>query len=252
MLFTEDVKSKTSQGGISSKLDGARQVCVYVSESPQRNVVRLYEKYISLLPKRPKYSDLFVYELAERRRTPSTWYCDRPVGINVLKKTVKKLTDAAGLKGNFTNHSLRASCATRLYQSGKDEQTIKSITRHWSNAGVRSYKRLSNKLLKSANKKICGEGVTLETPKRRRVVSSTLSKAPESPPATVDLVSSDDSEIECVKVVKKSETATAHSNTMCQCFGHVGGCSPMCVCLKAVDRRIEKRRKLLLSKKKTV
>ncbi len=243
------MKSKTSQGGLASKCDGGRQVRVYGSENKVRNVVRLYEKYISLLPKRPKHSDLFVYELAERRRTPSTWYYDRPVGINVLKKTVWKLTEAAGLKGNFTNYSLHVSCATHLYQSGEDEQTIKCITGHRSDAGVRSYKRVSDKILKTANKKICGEGVSLEGRKKKRDVSCTVSKPPVSPPTTVDLVSSDDSEIECVKVVKKSETATAHSNTMCRSSGHVG-CSPMCVCLKAVDRGIEKkRRKLSLAKK---
>ncbi len=251
LFFTEDMRTKTSQGGLSSKLDGGRQVRMYGSDNMNRNVVRLYEKYVGLLPVWSKTSDLFVYELSEKRRSPCTWYSDRPVGINVLKKTVCKLTEATGLKGNFTNHSLRASCATRLYQSGEDEQTIKCITGHRSDVGVWSYKRVSDQLLKSANKKISGEGVTLEFPKKKkRKASATLSRAPDSPPATVDLVSSDDSEIECVKVVKKSETATAHSRTMCRFSGHVGGCSPMCICLKTVDDKVQKRRRLSLSKGK--
>lgn len=219
-----------------------------------RNVVRLYEKYVGLLPVKSKTSDLFVYELSEKRRSPCTWYSDRLVGINVLKKTMRKLTEAAGLKGNFTNHSLHASCAMRLYQSGEDEQTIKCITGHLSDAGVRSYKRVSDQLLKSANKKICGEGVTLEfdRKKNKKHASCTVSKPLDSPPATVDLVSSDNLEIECVKIVKKkSETATAHSRTMCRSSRHKGGCSPMCVCLKAVDDRVEKHRRLSLSKRKT-
>ncbi len=253
LFFTEDMKTKTSQGGLSSRLDGGRQVRVYGSSNENRNVVRLYEKYVGLLPVKSKTSDLFVYELSDKRRSPCTWYSDRPVGINVLKKTVRKLTKAAGLQGNFTNHSLRASCATRLYQSGEDKQIIKCITGHRSDAGVRSYKRVSDQLLTSANKKICGEGVSLEVPKKKknRPATCTVSKAPNSPLATVNLVSSDDSEIECVKVVKKkSETATTHSRTMCRCSGHVSGCSPMCVCLKAVDDRVQKCRRLSLSKGK--
>ncbi len=255
LLFTQDLKSKTSQGGLSSKLDSGRQVKVYGSENPVRNVVRLYEKYIGLLPQKAKHPDLFVYKLSERRRSPRVWYSDRPVGINVLKKTVKKLTTLAGLVGNFTNHSLRASCATRLYQSGEDEQTIKCITGHRSDTGVRLYKRILDDLLKSANKKICGETVNLEVCKKGRNVSSTVSKAPESPPATVDLISSDDSEIEIVKEVKKSETSTAHSRTMCRVSGFKSGCSPLCDWLKAVDKRIEKKKlkaksRLSLSKKK--
>ncbi len=253
LLFTQDLKSKMSQGGLSSKLDASRQVKVYGSSNLQRNVVCLYEKYVSLLPVKSKNADLFVYELSERRRMPKRWYSDHPVGINVLKKTVRKLTGLAGLSGNFTNHSLCASCATRLYQSGEDEQTIKCITGHHSDAGVQSYKRVSDNLLKSANKKICGEIVNLENRKLTRSVSCTLLKAPESPPATVDLVSSKDSDIEVVKEVKKSETVTAHSKTMCRVSGFKSGCSPLCDCLQAVDRRIERKRaksKLSLNKKK--
>ena len=42
--------------------------------------------------------------------------------------------------GYFTNHSLRATAATRLYDAGVDEQLITEKTGHRSSA-VRSYKR---------------------------------------------------------------------------------------------------------------
>jgi len=47
-----------------------------------------------------------------------------------------------GVIGMFTLHSLRATCATRMYIHGLDEQRIKEITEHTSIA-VRSYKRTS-------------------------------------------------------------------------------------------------------------
>ncbi|XP_046554044.1 uncharacterized protein LOC124263442 [Haliotis rubra] len=53
----------------------------------------------------------------------------------------------AGFKGFFTNHSLRATTATRLYESGIDEQLIAERTGHRSSA-IREYKRTSDQLLK--------------------------------------------------------------------------------------------------------
>ena len=44
--------------------------------------------------------------------------------------------------GYFTNHSLRASAATRLFNEGVDEQLICEQTGHRSSA-VRAYKRTS-------------------------------------------------------------------------------------------------------------
>ncbi len=47
----------------------------------------------------------------------------------------------AGIAGYRTNHSLRATAATRLYQAAVDEQLIMERTGHRSIEGVRSYKR---------------------------------------------------------------------------------------------------------------
>ena len=49
----------------------------------------------------------------------------------------------AGILGYYTNHSLRATAATRLHQSGIEEQQIMERTGHRSTEAVRSYKRSS-------------------------------------------------------------------------------------------------------------
>ena len=49
----------------------------------------------------------------------------------------------AGIQGYKTNHSLRATAATRLYASGVDEQLVMERTGHCSTEGIRSYKRTS-------------------------------------------------------------------------------------------------------------
>jgi len=57
---------------------------------------------------------------------------------------MKKICSAAGIEGYKTNHSLRATCATRLFQQNVDEQLIMSRTGHRSVKGVRSYKRATD------------------------------------------------------------------------------------------------------------
>ncbi len=63
---------------------------------------------------------------------------------------MKSLCSKVGLSGKFTNHSLRVSAATRLYQKGMDEQTIKQFTGHKSDS-VRFYKRSLDKILEDAS-----------------------------------------------------------------------------------------------------
>ena len=50
----------------------------------------------------------------------------------------------AGMVGYYTNHSLRATAATRLHHHNIEEQQIMERTGHHSAEVVRSYKRTSS------------------------------------------------------------------------------------------------------------
>ena len=78
-------------------------------------------------------------------------YGNQVVGINKLKCFMKTICSLGGLKGNFTNHSGKRTCATQLYTSGIEEQEIMSRTGHRSIVGVRKYKRPSSEMLKSVS-----------------------------------------------------------------------------------------------------
>lgn len=67
------------------------------------------------------------------------------VGVHTLEKIVPNMMVAAGFHGKYTLHSLRATCATRLYLRGVDEQLIAEITGHSSTA-IREYKRTDDNL----------------------------------------------------------------------------------------------------------
>ena len=77
------------------------------------------------------------------------WYSSQPMGHCTLTGTVARLCKAAGITVYRTNHSLRATTATRLYQAGVDEQLIMERTGHHSVDAVRSYKRTSAEQLEN-------------------------------------------------------------------------------------------------------
>ena len=66
-----------------------------------------------------------------------------PVGHATLEKTIGRMCKSVGMVGYYTNHSLRATTTTRLYQHDVDEQQIMERTGHRSTEAVRSYKRTS-------------------------------------------------------------------------------------------------------------
>ena len=73
-----------------------------------------------------------------------------------MRSFVKDLTTKAGIPGYYTNHSLRATGCTRMYNEDIDEQVIQEISGHRSLA-VRSYKRTCDKQREKATKCIFGE-----------------------------------------------------------------------------------------------
>ena len=64
-----------------------------------------------------------------------------PLGHNKRAKIVSDMCRSAGIPGYRTNHSLRATSATRLYSAGMDKQLTMERTGH---RGVHSYKRTSD------------------------------------------------------------------------------------------------------------
>ena len=73
----------------------------------------------------------------------SSWYYNVPVGHNTLGNTVKRLCKQAGIEGNKTNHSLRATTATRGLEIGIPDKLLMECTGHRSLASLHNYQRPS-------------------------------------------------------------------------------------------------------------
>ena len=83
-----------------------------------------------MLPKNRVCKSLYLQ--LRKKYTPQNWYLDRAVGANKLRSFVKDLCTKAGIPGYYTNHSLKATGATRMYVNDVDEQVIQEITGHRS------------------------------------------------------------------------------------------------------------------------
>jgi integrase len=141
LRYTEDI-SKNHQGGIKQKNINAKIVDAYANEAnPERCIVRLYEKYVFLCPPQGKRPADAFYLRPLTKPQQNQWFSNAAVGINKLTSVIKDLCQRAGLGGFRSNHSLRATAATRLYDKF-DEKTVCETTGHRSLA-VREYERTS-------------------------------------------------------------------------------------------------------------
>ncbi len=100
----------------------------------------VFEKYVQSCPQDGLKKALYL--LPKRVVRDAQLFTANPIGHNTLKNMVKSIMSQANIKGNFTNHSLRVTTATRLYQVGVSEQLISNQTGHRSDA-VTKYKRPS-------------------------------------------------------------------------------------------------------------
>ncbi len=149
--YHEDLQSKSNQGGLVTRKWQPKVIKVLGNSDPSRNIVLLYDKYVSLLLPDPKCNALYKYELPPGKVTAHTWYQDRPLSINAIAKVVNMLMTRAGIPGYFTNHSLHMTVVTRMFNAGIEEQVVKEHTGHKSDA-IRAYKRTSDSVLEQAER----------------------------------------------------------------------------------------------------
>ena len=108
----------------------------------ERCLVSLLDLYLSKLPQAAIDKDIFYCKPLERFDKDSHWYSQQPRGKHTLANMVKNMFTEAGVDGAFTNHSLRATGATDLFQAGVPEKLIQEFTRHHSIKALRQYERV--------------------------------------------------------------------------------------------------------------
>ena len=80
-----------------------------------------------------------VFYWKAKEKTPldsdAPWFMMQPVGRNVLATMMKKMCESVGIQGK-TNHSLRATGATRLFEGNVPEKLIQERTGYRSSEAL--------------------------------------------------------------------------------------------------------------------
>ena len=127
LIYQEDI-SKKNQGGLHSRTKQPKKVIYYANTTnPDRCFIHWHISYKTYMSKCPSFrpaSALYLQPLQKPKG--DIWFSKVLCGHSTLQKIVPELMKAAGVSGYFTNHSLRASAATQLFEGGVDEQLIMS------------------------------------------------------------------------------------------------------------------------------
>ncbi|XP_006815954.1 uncharacterized protein LOC102800591 [Saccoglossus kowalevskii] len=126
LKYVEDV-SKSKQGGLKHRRVRRKEVMHYANailECTRSTRHSAHLRETNYLQPRRKYEE-----------SDKIWFTKQQMGYNSIQLVVPDLLRSAGIVGNFTNHSLRATAATSLYEHGVDEQLIMERAGHRSVEG---------------------------------------------------------------------------------------------------------------------
>ena len=85
-------------------------------EAGERCLVFLLNLYIAMLPDKAKEAELFYCRPLQMFAESKYWYSLQLRGKHTFNDMVKMMGSAAGIEGHFTNHSLRPTGATKLFE----------------------------------------------------------------------------------------------------------------------------------------
>ena len=131
-------KTKNIQGGNKQAEQDYSDVRMYeTGDVTTMNPVGAYELLLRKLnPENPflfqKPVKNFVYDNV-------TWYTKEVIGKNTISEMMKNISKKAGTKKTYTNHCVRATTVTDLYQAGVDTQQICAITKHRNESTLKHY-----------------------------------------------------------------------------------------------------------------
>ena len=145
-IYTENT-SKHRTGSLAQLRVSNKVVPVFaIPEAGTRCHVYILDMYYEKVPSSCLSGECFYLQPLSKipKVDKSPWFTSVPVGRNTLSKMVKDICLEGGIKGGHTNHSLRATGASELFQNGISEKVIQLRTGHLSLQGLRHYERVTD------------------------------------------------------------------------------------------------------------
>ena len=148
-------QTKNYQGGSKQKDQAYSDVRMYENTTPL-DPVGSFEFHILHL--NPNCQALFQTPNKHFKQDESRWFRNKPLGKNTIAKLMDNISVKAELSEKYTNHCIRASTVTALYQRGVDTKQIFAITKHKDERSLSHYisqttsehKRQCSRLLQEA------------------------------------------------------------------------------------------------------
>ena len=142
--------SKTNQHRFKDINMKNKNVRAYALPGNERCIVRLLDRYLSILP-----PDCAYFYMRPLDKFPSeSAVTKQRVGVNVLKSILPEICEKSGIGVHYTNHSLRATAITRMFNCGVPEKVIAENSGHRSTKALRCYERTSEELQQAVTKVI--------------------------------------------------------------------------------------------------
>lgn len=133
-IYTKNVSKNRAGGLVQLHVENKVVPIDALPEVGNRCHVYVLDLYLRKLPAEAfKNNNFYLKSCSKIRKDPEApWFTSIPVGKDTLAKMVKDMCDEANVKGKKTNHSLRTTSATAMYQAGVPEKAIKERMGHMS------------------------------------------------------------------------------------------------------------------------
>ena len=216
-MYSEDTITKTNDGGIDSLKKDRKVRWIHPSDNVNRCTVCLVDKYMSLCPPLTKPSmkpNFYLHSL--ERTNPAQWYSTQVVGLNTLKKTVGEMLKNTKLDGFFSNHSLRRTGISHLFQAGVPRKLIKKYSGHRSEALDR-YQIPSEKQIQEISSVLAGPS----TSKNDREMSKVSESAASSKKFQFAMSSKESNNVNCMSLEAKKDNKSNSTDKVTQLISNI-------------------------------
>ena len=133
----QSVVEKNHSGGPSKEQQWTNMTRIYDCDLGVHRLIAIIKLYLSKL--HPHCEWLFQQNRMHASESECPWYKNEPLGVNSLGKMMQTISSAAGLSRSYTNHCVRATTITLLFNAGVTAQHIRARTGHRTTEGLLPY-----------------------------------------------------------------------------------------------------------------